>query len=147
MVRYGKLSLVIVSIMAFAVAIAKTSCIYFGEQCYSVQMAPSFIVDSARAGTRVAPIGAIIAASIFAIIGLYALSTAKLIRPLPLLKPVVLTLSTLFVIRGLLPLQLWIRKPELVSDAVLIVGFVWLLCGLMLYFGYRECRKLNWQNC
>ena len=106
MVRYGKLSLVIVSIMAFAVAIAKTSCIYFGEQCYSVQMAPSIIVDSAREGTLVAPVGAIVA-------------------------------STIFIVIGLLPLQLWIRKPELVSDSILIIGMIWLLCGLMLFFGGR----------
>ncbi|MBM7073677.1 hypothetical protein JQC92_16835 [Shewanella sp. 202IG2-18] len=138
--RYGKLALVIVSITAFAVAIAKTSCIYFGEQCYSVQMAPEFIVESARAGTWVAPVGAIVASTIFIVIGLYALSAAGIVRRLPLLRPVVLTLSTLFVIRGLLPLQLWIRKPELVSDNIIVIGVIWLLCGLMLFWGYKATQ-------
>ena len=139
--RLSQYSLVIVSVVAFAVAIAHSSCIYFGEQCYSLQMAPELIVESAKAGTWIAPVGAIAASSIFIVIGLYALSAAKIVRRLPLLKPVVLTLSTLFVIRGLLPLQLWIRKPELVSDSILIIGMVWLLCGLMLFFGRRACDK------
>jgi len=44
--------------------------------------------------------------------GLYALSGAGIIRRLPLLKLVMYTIATLCIIRGVLPLQLWVRYPD-----------------------------------
>ncbi|WP_133406862.1 hypothetical protein [Parashewanella tropica] len=137
----GRFSLILVAVIAFSVAIAHASCIFFDEQCYSMQMAPEQIIESAKAGTLLAPISAIIAGGIFAVIGLYILSAAGIVRRLPLLKPVVMTIAVVCIIRGLLPIQLWIRKPELVSEGILFIGLVWLFCGLLIYFGQRQALK------
>ncbi|RYV01685.1 hypothetical protein SOPP22_15085 [Shewanella sp. OPT22] len=139
--KYGKLALIIPATMAFMVAVAHLSCLYFGEQCYRAQMAPDFLVESARQGTWLAPVLNVIISALFIILGFYALSAAQIIRQLPLLRFVIIFVSVVSVIRGLLPIQLWIRKPELVSSVVLVVGVAWLLCGVFMYSGYRRLRK------
>ena len=141
--KYGKFALIIPAIMAFAAAFAHLSCLYFGEQCYSAQMAPDFLVESARQGTWLAPVLNIIVSSIFIILGFYALSAAKIIGKLPLLSFIITFTSIICVIRGLLPIQLWLRRPELVSDGVLAVGVAWLFCGVLMYFGYKQVRKAH----
>lgn len=138
--RVGIVFLVTAGLISFAVALAHLSCLYLGPQCYSVQMAPEIIVDSARKGTWLAPFGNVLVSSIFILIGLYALSAAKIIRPLPVLSGVVYFISVLCIIRGILPLQLWLRHPEKVSDAVFWVGVGWLFTGLIFLAGYRIVR-------
>lgn len=141
--KYGITLLLLAAIVAFSTALAHFSCIFFGPECYSAQMAPKFIVESAQQGTIVAPIGAILAAILFIIPGCYALSGAHIIRKLPLLKLGIYTIATLCIIRGLLPIQLWLRKPDKVTDVVLYVGIVWLVAGLFYLFGYRSANKAN----
>ncbi|ARD21198.1 hypothetical protein [Shewanella japonica] len=141
--KYGVTLLLLTAILAFSTALAHFSCIFFGPECYSIQMAPEFIVESAKQGTIVAPIGAILAAILFIIPGCYALSGAHIIRKLPLLTLGIYTIATLCIIRGLLPIQLWLRKPDKVTDVVLYVGIVWLIAGLFYLFGYKSASKVN----
>ena len=141
--KFGISLLLLAAIVAFSTALAHLSCIFFGAECYSAQMAPKFIVESAQQGTIVAPIGAILAAILFIIPGFYALSAAQIIRKLPLLKLGIYTIAGLCVIRGLLPIQLWLRKPDKVTDIVLYIGIVWLVVGLFYLFGYRSASKVN----
>lgn len=100
-------------------------------------MAPQILVDSAQAGTLLAPLSAVVAFAIFILCGSYALSGAGLIRKLPFLNLGIYVIAVVCILRGLLPLQLWIRHPEKVNDAVLIVGLVWMAVGLCYFFGYR----------
>ena len=122
-------------------AAAHLSCIYLGPECYATQMAPTQIVESAINGTYLAPIGTLFASGIFVVLGLYALSgtgfSGMLIDKLPLVNYAIYTIATLCIIRGLLPLQLWLRHPEKVTDTVLYVGIVWLLTGLLYLVGYQ----------
>lgn len=135
--KLGVLLLVFVAFTAFSTAIAHLSCILLGPQCYAVQMAPPVIVESAKAGTLLAPIGTVFVSALFGVLGLYALSAAALVRRLPLLSLGINTIAVLCTVRGILPLQLWFRHPEKVSDAVLYTGIVWLLVGLASFFGWR----------
>ncbi|WP_299569787.1 hypothetical protein [uncultured Shewanella sp.] len=135
--------LTLAALIAIVTAFAHLSCIYIGPQCYRVQMAPTAIIESASKGTLLAPIGTIIVSSIFITFGCYALSAAKLIRKLPLLKTGVYSIALLCVIRGLLPFQLWLCHPEKVSDLVLNVGFIWLLVGLLYFFGFKAVNSDN----
>jgi len=137
----GQWCLVLAAIIAIGTAIAHTSCIFLGPECYAVQMAPKQIVESAVNGTYLAPVGTLFVSAIFVLLGLYALSGANIIRPLPLLSVAMYTIATLCIIRGLLPIQLWFRHSEKISDAVLIVGVVWLVTGLLYLIGYRICVK------
>ena len=140
-IKFGKYCLTLAASIAMFTALAHLSCIYLGSQCYSAQMAPQFIVDSAMNGTLLAPMGTIFVSLIFIIFGLYALSGAKLVRRLPLLSKGIYVISFLCIVRGILPIQLWLRHPELVTDKVLYVGFVWLAAGLLYLFGYRAIGK------
>ncbi|MFC3120767.1 hypothetical protein [Agaribacter flavus] len=137
----GRLMLAIAAIVAFLTALAHMSCIAIGPQCYSVQMAPEAVVHSAESGTLLAPIATVFVALVFSTIGCYALSAAKVIRNLPLLRFGIYAIAFICVVRGVLPFQLWIRHPEKVALPVLVVGFVWLLVGVCYFFGYRAVNK------
>ncbi len=143
--RIGILFLVLAALVAMGTAAAHLSCIYLGPECYVAQMAPTQIVESAINGTYLAPIGTVFVSGIFIVLGLYALSgagfTGKLIDKLPQVNYAIYTIATLCIIRGLLPLQLWLRHPDKVSDAVFYVGIVWLISGLLYLVGYRICTK------
>jgi len=143
--KIGVILLVLAAFIAIGTALAHLSCIYFGPKCYAAQMAPPQIVESAIKGTYLAPIGTLFASGIFIVLGLYALSgagfTNKLLSKLPLIKYAIYTIATLCIIRGILPLQLWLRQPDKVTDVVLTVGLVWLFAGLCYLFGYRLCAK------
>ncbi len=135
--KSGVTLLVIAALIMGFTAIAHLSCIYFGPQCYSAQMAPPVIVESAKAKTLLAPLGTIFVSSIFLVLSAYALSGAGIVRKLPLLKLIVYGVGTLCIIRGILPIQLWLRHQEKVSEFVLVVGVAWLIVGLCFIVGFR----------
>ena len=139
--KIGVVCLSIVACITVATAFAHMSCIYFGPECYSAQMAPTIIVESAKSGSLLAPVGTIIVSLVFVIFGGYALSAAKLLPKLPLRTLGIYAISALCIIRGILPLQLWVRHPDKVSSTVLIVGFVWLIVGLLYIFGFRAMNE------
>ncbi|MFD2166484.1 hypothetical protein ACFSJY_09400 [Thalassotalea euphylliae] len=134
--------LVSVACISSATAITHLSCLYFGPECYAIQMAPPKIIQSAKDSTWLAPLGNIFISSLFILVACYALSAAKIIGKVPLLKLGIYTITTLCIVRGLLPIQLWLRHPEKVTDIVLLVGIAWLMTGLALGIGHR----LNQQN-
>jgi len=140
-VNYGVVFLVLAALIAIATALAHLSCIYLGPECYSIQMAPPSIVESAKQGTLLAPLGTILVSGIFILLGCYALSGARIIGQLPLLNVGIYSIAFVCCIRGLLPIQLWLRHPEKVTDAVLYVGVVWLLTGLLYFLGFRAMKK------
>lgn len=138
--NYGVVFLLIAALIAITTGIAHLSCIYFGPECYAAQMAPTIIVESAKAETMLAPIAAIFISSLFIVLGCYALSAAKIICKLPFLRFGIYTTAFVCTIRGILPLQLWYRYPDKVSDIILYIGLVWLLTGLLYFFGFRAIR-------
>lgn len=139
--KLGVIMLLVGALVATFTAAAHLSCIYFGPTCYSAQMAPPIIIESAKAGTLIAPLGTIAVSGIFLIFACYALSGANLIRKLPLLRFGVYAIATACVIRGILPLQLWLRHPEKVTNDVLLVGLVWLAVGLCYGIGFYSIRR------
>ena len=139
--RYGVHLLILAALIAIFTALAHMSCIVLGPQCYAFQMAPPPVVESAKAGTLLAPIGTTIVSSIFVVFALYALSGASVIRRLPLLNIGIYTISGLCIVRGLLGIQLWVRHPELVNTFSSIANFVWFITGLLFLVGYRTVKK------
>ena len=139
--KYGITLLVLAALISVGTAIAHMSCIFFGPECFSAQMAPPQIIESARNGTWLAPVGTIFVSAIFLVVGLYALSGAGIIRKLPLLAIGIYTIATLCIIRGVLPLQLWMRHPDKVNSVVFYTGIIWLVTGLLFLFGFIIVRK------
>jgi len=135
------MSLILVAVVAFSTAIAHMACIPIGAQCYAVQMAPQILIESANKGTYLAPVATILVSSIFILFGLYALSGAGMIRKLPLLTFGSYSIAVLCIVRGVLPLQLWLRYSERVDLNELLYGMGWLVTGLLLLFGYYSAHK------
>ncbi len=135
--KQGIVLLLIAASIAVLTAFAHLSCIFLGPQCFETQMAPVSVIESAKVGTLLAPLGTIVVSAIFIVFGCYALSGATLIRRLPLLSFGIYAIAAACIIRGILPIQLWMRQPHKVTDTVLIVGVVWLLVGLCYLFGYK----------
>lgn len=139
--KLGIVALVIAAAIAIMTAIAHLSCLFLGPACYSIQMAPEQVVESAKMGTLLAPLGTVFVAFIFISFGLYALSAAKLFYPLPKVKLIVHLIGFACVIRGILPIQLWLRKPEKITEPVLYVGIVWLVVGIFYLLGHCLMAK------
>ena len=139
--KYGVIFLVSAALIAMGNAIAHLSCIFIGPACYAAQMAPPILVESARNGTYLAPIANIFVSAIFIVLGLYALSAAGVGRKLPLLKYVIFTVATLCIVRGILPLQFWLRYPDKVNDVAFYYGVGWFVTGLLYLFGYLLCAN------
>tara|TARA_Y100001968_G_scaffold322586_1_gene358923 strand:+ start:4133 stop:4570 length:438 start_codon:yes stop_codon:yes gene_type:complete len=135
--KQGAVLLFIAGVIAVLTAFAHLSCIFLGPQCFETQMAPVSVIESAKAGTLLAPLGTVVVSTVFIVFGCYAFSGATLIRRLPLLSFGIYAIAAACIIRGILPIQLWIRQPDRVTDTVLIVGGVWLLVGLCYFFGYK----------
>lgn len=139
--KYGRLLLLLVTVISIGTAIAHVSCIFLGPQCYSVQMAPPEIIQSAKEGTILAPLGTAFISLLFMIVALFSLSSAKLIRPLPLLSFGVYGISFLCIARGIATIPLSFIFPEIISLFSIIAGIVWFFSGLMLFVGHKLMSK------
>ncbi len=110
--KVGVTALVLVAAIAWFTALAHMSCIVLGESCYRAQLAPEEVVQSAIDGTWFASIATSIVSFLFVLCGLYALSAARLISVMPLLRWGIYTISGVCLIRGFATLPLSIMFPE-----------------------------------
>lgn len=141
--KISKILLIAAASVAIFTAVAHVACIPIGAQCYQAQLAPEVIVESAKAGTWLAPLGTLAVAAIFLIWAAYALSGAAVIPRLPLLALGNYTIALLCIVRGLLGIQLWVRHPEMVSMFANIANWLWFLTGCCYAIGYYGVKKAN----
>lgn len=139
--KYGKFLLFLVALISIGTAIAHMSCILLGPQCYAVQMAPPEIIESAKNGTLLAPIGASIVSLLFVVVALYSMSSAGVIKKLPFLSVGVYVISILCVVRGVATIPSSFIFPEMVSTFSILAGIVWFSTGIMLYLGHKNVRQ------
>ena len=66
----------------------------------------------------------------------YAMSAAKLVRPLPLLKLGIFTISGLCMLRGAVTLPLAHLYTDKITLFVIVAGLLWFLSGALLILGY-----------
>lgn len=139
--KKGKFLLFLVALISIGTAIAHMSCILLGPQCYAVQMAPPEIIESAKNGTLLAPIGTSIVSLLFVIVALYSMSSAGVIKKLPFLSVGVYVISTLCVVRGLATIPSSFIFPEMVSTFSILAGIVWFFTGIMFYLGHKNVQQ------
>jgi len=132
----GVSALLTVAGIAIFTALAHMSCIVLGESCFRAQLAPEPIVQSAIEGTWVAPVGTTLVSALFVVVAGYAISAAKLIKPLPLLKLAIFTISGLCALRGVATLPLAHLYTDKVTSFVIVAGLLWFLSGVLLICGY-----------
>jgi hypothetical protein len=133
--KFAQGFLVLAAIMAGLTALAHLSCIVLGPQCFAAQRAPEQIIQSAIDGTWLAPIGTIVLSGMFLCCSAYALSKAKIIRPIPLTNAAVYTIAVLCLARGLLAFQLKLRIPERLDTLDLNIAIAWFVTGLLFLIG------------
>lgn len=108
--------------------------IFGGPSWYAFARAPEYIVESAREGTLIAPMGAIAIAILMFICTLYSFSGAGLIRKIPLLKSALVIISLLCLARGVYISPLFF-KLHILGIWQIVASSVWFFVGVCFLAG------------
>lgn len=122
--------------IAFCAAIWHLLCIIGGPSWFEFARAPKEIIDSAKQGTWLAPIGTIFVATLMFICSLYALSAIHIIRQLPLIKTALIVISSMCLIRGAIVIPYIIQFGFDMWE--FIAAIVWFFVGLCYLIGTAE---------
>jgi hypothetical protein len=104
--------------------------IFGGPTWFEFFGAPPVVVSSARAGTLLAPLGALTIAALMAVCGLFALSALGVVRRLPLLRPTLSLIACITLLRALSLVPVAILKPNLLNAFEVVASLVWGLAGI-----------------
>ncbi len=74
---------------------------------------------------------------------LYAFSGAGLIRRLPLLKPALVVISVIYLIRGFALIPIWLVHPELLNNFVILSSMVCLGYGFCYALGTKQIWRIR----
>lgn len=132
--------LVAMAIASFGATI-HLAAIVGGPSWYAYFGAPPYIVESARTGTWLAPVGALVIAGLMALCAAYAASALGLIRPLPLLRSGLACMAAVCLVRALVLIPLAVKHPELLNTFELVAAAVWGLAGVGFAVGLRVSRR------
>jgi hypothetical protein len=116
-----------------------------GPHWFAFARAPQQIKDSSQQGTLLAPIGTVIVASLMFACTVFAFSAAGLIRKVPLLKPALITISILCVLRGLIAIPTFVNSTGL-DQWQIIASTVWFYVGIFFAAGSIEQYRLSKSN-
>lgn len=73
----------------------------------------------------------------------YAFSGAGIISPLPLLKPALISISVIYLVRGLALIPASIFQPDRIDSLIIWSSLVCLVIGLSYAIGTRQVKKLQ----
>jgi hypothetical protein len=128
-----------IAIALFGAAI-HVAAIVGGPSWYAFFGAPPAIVESARSGTWLAPIGAMVIVGLMAICAAYAASALGLIRKLPLLRLGLACIAAVCLLRAFVLIPLAVKHPELLNTFEVAAALVWALAGVGFAVGFRASR-------
>lgn len=111
-----------------------------GPAWYAWFGAPPAVVESARDGTWMAPVSAIVIAALMALCAAYAFSAAGSIRRLPLLRLMLWGMAAVCLLRGLVLWPLLVTHPELRTAFEILSALLWGLAGAGFAVGFRMTR-------
>jgi hypothetical protein len=132
---------------SFLVALLHVAIILGGPDWYRFWGAGEQMAKLEENGSLLPDIITFFVVIVFLIWGLYAYSGAGLIRRLPLLKTGLVVISSIYTIRGLLPV-IFILRPEYMTDFLLWTSMVSLIAGLTHFIGTKKVwAKLSKCNC
>lgn len=133
----------IIALIGVAIHIAA---IIGGPSWYAYFGAPPSIVQSARDGTWLAPVGGLIIAGLMAICAAYAFSALGVIRRLPLLRTGLAGMAIICLLRAFVLWPLMINHPALRNTFEIVASIVWGLAGVGFVFGFRlvQMRSRGW---
>lgn len=126
-----------ISIAGVAIHVAA---IVGGPSWYAFFGAPPAIVDSARAGTWLAPGAAAGIALLMGICFLYACSALGVVKRLPLLRTMLAGIAAVCLLRALLLVPLAFIQPALVNVFEVLAALTWGLAGVGFVAGFLMTR-------
>jgi hypothetical protein len=101
-----------------------------GPAWYAFFDAPPSVVASARAGTWLAPVGAVVIALLMATCGWYASAALGIVRRPPLLRTGLAAMAAVCLPRALILIPLAVTHPELRTTFQVVAAIVWGLAGV-----------------
>jgi putative oxidoreductase len=96
------------------------------------------MVELAERGSWIPALVTLVMMLILQTWGLYAFSGAGLIRRLPLMKTALVTISTIYLLRGFLPITVYVIDPARINQLHISSSLVCLLIGGTYAIGTRQ---------
>jgi len=127
------------ALISACAAIWHLLCIIGGPSWFEFARAPKELVESAKQGTWLAPVGAIFIAVLMFTCSLYALSATRIIKKLPLIKTALVVISSLCLVRGLIVVPYLMKFGFDMWE--FIAAIVWFFVGLCYLIGAIEMFK------
>lgn len=146
----GRKLLIIGSVLNFIIAVGHIAALFFLDWAFEF----TGIAGTVEKYSDIAPrwtnyTATAIVAVLFFLMGLYGLSGARIIRRLPLLKPGILLITIIYLIRGLLGLAYEILSQEqwisgiVFSFIAMFIGLCYLSGGAWRWHGKGRPRYYN----
>lgn len=126
----------VIALLGVAIHVAA---IFGGPAWYAFFGAPPAVVESARAGTWFAPVGASVIAGLMAICAAYAASAVGLLPKLPLLRTALACIAVICLLRALVLIPLAVKHPELRNAFEVVAAIIWGLAGIGFAAGLLSC--------
>jgi hypothetical protein len=112
-----------------------------GPAWYAYFGAPASVVDSARAGTWPAPVGALVIALLMATCAWYACAALGAVRRPPLLRTGLATMAAICLVRALLLPAVAMTHPEVRNTFEVVASILWGLAGVGFALGVKAARR------
>jgi len=130
--------------LATAIAVAgvviHVGAVFGGPSWFAFFNAPPGVVASAREGTWLAPVSALIIAGLMAVCALYAGSVVGLVRRPPLQRLGLASMAAVCLLRGLVLPLLAIGHPELRNTFEVVSAIIWFAAGVGFAVGFRNTK-------
>jgi hypothetical protein len=124
-------------------ALIHVAAIPAGPAWYAWFGAPPSVVASARAGTWLAPVGAVAIALLMATCGWYAGAALGIVRRPPLLRSGLAAMAAVCLPRALILVPLAVTHPELRTTFQVVAAIMWGLAGVGFALG---CARVHRQD-
>ena len=122
-------------------ALVHVAAVPAGPAWYAYFGAPAGVVESARAGTWPAPVGALVIALLMATCAWYACAALGAVRRPPLLRTGLAAMAAVCLVRALLLPPLAVSHPELRTTFEVVAAILWGLAGIGFALGVTAARK------
>lgn len=125
------------TLVAVAGVVIHVGAVFGGPSWFAFFNAPARVVASAREGTWLAPVSALIIAGLMAVCALYAASVAGLVRRPPLQRTGLAIMAAVCLLRALILPPLAVGHPELRNTFEVVSAIIWFAAGVGFAVGFR----------
>lgn len=129
-----------------AIAIGHIVGLFWADKMFEVTGVGKEMTELAQTHSSLPYLLTIFVAIVFFIFGLYGLSADNRFRPLPLLKPVIFTISGIYILRGIGELIFDLEKQQANHFLELTYSLIAIFIGLLFLIGGLKKWKLKKTN-